>query len=180
MSRIRSATYEEYGFDELEDEDEFVEPEKEYHLDDRGAFAPIGSALFSVLAASAEAYVVGDRCDSPIETILAARLLLELKTHCGGRNLALVPQFHLGRYRYDFAIRKKGEERPIILIECDGREFHRTPDQKANDRDKDALAQLVGAELFRFKGHEIYYHTAACVSQVVEAVLNATEEVRRA
>jgi very-short-patch-repair endonuclease len=179
MRRARSATYEEYGFDELEDEEEFgPEPEKEYHLDDNNTFTPIGFALFTVLGASAEAYVVGDRCDSPIETILAGRLLHELKTHCGGRNLALVPQFHLGRYRYDFAIRRKGEDRPLILIECDGREFHRTPEQKANDRDKDALAQLAGAELFRFKGHEIYYHTAACVSQIVEAVLNATDEGR--
>ena len=75
------------------------------------------------------------------------------------------PQFKHGPYRYDFAIERDGVV--IAVIECDGLEFHSTPEQLERDHAKDLLAKQSGFQVFRFTGREIHSDAAACVEQIM-------------
>ncbi len=92
-----------------------------------------------------------DKCESPIERYLAAALAEPAKKW----GYEVIPQFELGRYRYDFAIKSVRAGKVIAVVECDGREFHSSPDQLANDADKDRLAKAEKLALFRIRGTEI-------------------------
>jgi very-short-patch-repair endonuclease len=82
--------------------------------------------------------------------------------------IVLISQFDLLRFRYDFALRLQGKPRPFLLIECDGKRFHNTPEQIANDRRKDDCAQKHGIHLLRFTGGEIHYHIDDCLAKVIK------------
>jgi very-short-patch-repair endonuclease len=88
-------------------------------------------------------------CESPIEIDLGAALipLLDFETH-------LIPQFVVGRCRFDFAVTRDGC--PLLLIECDGAAFHSSPEQKANDAATDQAADDRGIPLLRLTGKDIY------------------------
>jgi very-short-patch-repair endonuclease len=49
-----------------------------------------------------------------------------------------------------------------VLIECDGKEFHSTPKQIANDRRKEAAAWHAGMGIVRFTGSDIHQDTRNC------------------
>lgn len=91
-------------------------------------------------------------CESPIEIDLGAALVAQ-----AGDQYRIVPQFQLARYRYDFAIMGKGKT-PVVLVECDGAEFHSTPAQLANDLAKDSMAVSHGTRVIRVTGKEIYHN----------------------
>ena len=80
----------------------------------------------------------------------------------------LTPQFVVGRFRYDFAIVVNGK--PAILIECDGREFHESPEAIENDRMKDEKAREVGAVMLRFTGSRIYRDLQSCAEETIAAL----------
>lgn len=102
-------------------------------------------------------------CESPIEADFGASFLT-----VAGPRFDLFPQYKMGRYRYDFAIFKRGADSPVVLIECDGKQFHSTPEQLANDAAKDAAAVAAGAIPLRFTGSEIYRSPEAVVASVLE------------
>lgn len=107
---------------------------------------PAGDAAASI----ARRVELAQTCESPIEIDLAAELelLRDLK-------FKVVPQFRLAGFRYDFALTTNGG-RPLFLVECDGKDFHSTPEQIANDRRKDNSAEAAGLPLLRFTGSEIF------------------------
>jgi very-short-patch-repair endonuclease len=107
-------------------------------------------------------------CESPIEVELGAQFLIALRA-AGDEDWKLVPQYVLGPYRYDFAITRK--KKLAALIECDGKEFHRTKDQLANDRAKDRLAEAKGVRIFRFSGSDIHRDPKSCVRDVLHAII---------
>jgi hypothetical protein len=72
-------------------------------------------------------------------------------------------------YRYDFAITRQGKL--IALIECDGKEFHSTKDQLANDREKDKLGAEMVVRMFRFSGSDIYRDAKGCVRKVLHTII---------
>ena len=84
--------------------------------------------------------------------------------------LSLGHQCPLGRFLYDLYVKREGRPKPLVLIECDGKEFHSTDDQIANDRAKGALAVKSGIPLFRFSGSEIFRELDRCVVQVFKAL----------
>lgn len=88
-------------------------------------------------------------CESPIEIDLGAALI-----DLAGEQFTFEPQFKLARYRYDFVA--KYRDRPICLIECDGADFHSTPEQLVNDAAKDQAALDAGLQIARATGREIY------------------------
>jgi very-short-patch-repair endonuclease len=102
------------------------------------------------------------RCESPIEDHLGAALIVEARGE-----FDVIPQFRLGRYRYDFAITPPGACRPLVLVECDSAAFHATAAQRANDRAKDADAHAVGIRLIRVRGKEIYRNAPALAEFIV-------------
>jgi hypothetical protein len=56
-----------------------------------------------------------------------------------------------------------------LIIECDGHDFHeRTKEQAAKDRARDRAAQLMGFEVFRFTGSELWRDPWGCADQVIE------------
>jgi very-short-patch-repair endonuclease len=63
--------------------------------------------------------------------------------------------------------------KPLVLVECDGKEFHSSVDQQANDKLKDAAASRMGIRLIRFTGSEIHRDIDACVKYAMSVIINA-------
>jgi very-short-patch-repair endonuclease len=60
-------------------------------------------------------------------------------------------------------------------VECDGKEFHSSVEQQANDALKDAAALKAGIRLIRLTGSEINRDADACASLVLRAALSALQ-----
>ena len=74
------------------------------------------------------------QCESPIERRLAVCLV----PYAEQWGFKVIPQFKHDRFRYDFAIAKEGGV--VAVIECDGMEFHSSPEQRTRDVAKDLSA----------------------------------------
>jgi very-short-patch-repair endonuclease len=95
----------------------------------------------------------------------------------GEVTLCIQPQVQLGRYRVDFlvtiqTIRPIGDcfdvTRSQVIIECDGHDFHdRTTEQALRDRSRDRELQLMGFQVFRYAGAEIWRDVFACAEEVL-------------
>lgn len=151
---------------------------------DVGDFKPVtfGGALVKAVERAAASVLASGSADSPIETILGAAVLLcfraagkplllclpaEVEKAKGG--LLFVPQFRWSIYRSDWAIyntRTSG----AMLLECDGKEFHSSADQRAHDLKKDAAAHDRGFLTMRFTGSEIHRDADGCAKKVYGAV----------
>lgn len=131
------------------------------------------------------------RCESPIEEIMLAALLVEL--HDVGSpfllwnwafqdfswpgdpvvptdNVTLFCQATVGEYRADFllGIWSLGRRRAIV-IECDGHDFHeRTKAQARRDRQRDRWMTLNDVVVLRFTGSEIHADPLVCAVQVAD------------
>jgi very-short-patch-repair endonuclease len=125
---------------------------------------------------------VSPDCESPIESMLGAAILEMFEranvrlTLCKAdrlegapAGLLLVPQFRWGYYRSDWAI-VVAKPLSAILIECDGREFHSSPEQKAHDAKKDRAALDRGYLTMRFTGSEIFRDADACALKIYDAI----------
>jgi|GEM_PF-3055585 very-short-patch-repair endonuclease len=139
---------------------------------DRPQWRSVGRASQDATRVSEYTLALKPHCDSPIEVMLGAHLRwIIAKRQAWAEAL---PQYRLQRFRYDFAIKVPGLLlSPIVLIECDGAEFHSTAAQIANDQKKDALAAEIGAAMFRFTGKDIVRDPHGC------ALLAFTEFMRR-
>ena len=100
-------------------------------------------------------------CESPIERLLAIFLV----PHAERWGFKVIVQFKHDRFKYDFAIEKAGKV--VAVIECDGREFHSTPEQIARDVAKDLSAKQAGFSVFRFSGAAIYRDPSKCAEDVI-------------
>lgn len=129
-----------------------------------GGLEPVGLTGFNILDRARVAMGLRPLCESPIEVDLGAHLVLLL---AGGKR-RLAPQYRWRRWRMDFALLQ--DRKPVLFIECDGREFHSTPQQIASDRAKDRAAKEAGIPLLRFTGSEIYNDPGACARLIIERV----------
>jgi hypothetical protein len=130
-------------------------------------FKPLSLCLAQAFETIAIAHTLAPKCESPIEIDFGARITKAFRV-IDDETFLLVPQYVLGPFRYDFAIVGKGLPKPIALIECDGKEFHQTNEQLANDQSKNALAVKESIFLFRFSGSEIFRCPDECVRQVLK------------
>jgi very-short-patch-repair endonuclease len=133
----------------------------------RGGFEPIAVPAAGLLDSSAVAMEIGSLCDSEIEVDLAVALTKALRV-IDDPTLSLRHQFQLGGFLYDLYIKREGRSKPLVMIECDGKEFHSTDEQIANDRAKDALAAKSGIFLHRFSGSQIFRELDRCTQQVLK------------
>jgi very-short-patch-repair endonuclease len=151
-----------------------------------GEFTPLRIALLTAVQSAAESVTMAAVTESPIETFFGARFALRAKPLCaalgwefavgaGDADMVLHPQFSLGRFRYDFAIRTKGRRKPLILVECDGKDFHSNIEQQANDALKDAAASNMGIRLLRFTGAELNRDVDTCVNHALASVISAIQ-----
>lgn len=150
--------------------------------DDHRPMMPLGVAIQRALVIPHMGQAVRPHCESPIEVILGAQLLAHMlaafegRAHLGKQedieaapkdSVCLVPQYRFGRYRYDFAIGCPSAK-VWVFIECDGRDFHITPEQIANDKRKDDIAAKVGIPVLRFTGSDIHKNGSYCASLVIQ------------
>lgn len=147
-----------------------------------GDFIPFGEAVAKAVDCAAERFMMSGVTESPIETIFGANLALALRPVCeelgwnfsiGARSDAdvwLQPQFPHQQFRYDFAVLARWQPQPLILIECDGKEFHSTDRQQANDRLKDNAALKAGVRLVRFSGSEINSDIDRCIRRTLRSM----------
>jgi len=121
----------------------------------------LGNAAAAVVESAAIAMELASLCESPIEIDLAVQLTKALRV-IDDPSLLLRHQFKLGRFRYDLSVERETQIKPLILIECDGKEFHSNDEQVASDCAKDALARKEGILLLRFSGSEIFRNVKGC------------------
>lgn len=112
-----------------------------------------------------------DRCESPIERLLAVALEQQAIDSYWGWE----PQYEVGNYRADFLVwffdpdlddpLPRGE----VLVEADGHDFHeKTKDQARHDKRRDRLIQQQGFHIIRFAGSEIYRDPFACAREAYD------------
>lgn len=65
------------------------------------------------------------------------------------RPIVVVPQFVIARYRLDFLVVGNAN---MIAVECDGREFHDSRQQRQNDADRDDYLTNFGIRTVRYSG----------------------------
>lgn len=147
---------------------------------------PFSRALSLAMDGAAESFTMAGITDSPIEAMFGARLSLHLRKLCGECDLSfgvkdgpadilLAPQYPIGRFRYDFALLVRGQ--PAIVIECDGKQFHSTNAQIANDDLKNQFALDAGITVLRFTGSEIHRDSDRCVRAVISSLSERTRIV---
>lgn len=105
------------------------------------------------------------RTDSPIEAALASAIAETIARE--DREMVLYSQVPIGPYRADFVLEDKAG--PVLVIECDGHEFHeRTKDQAARDRRRDRqILDMAGLITVRFTGREIWQDAEDCADYCV-------------
>jgi very-short-patch-repair endonuclease len=96
-------------------------------------------------------------CESPIERRLYDALQL--------RGYYVKTQVPCGKYRIDLALPTYK-----IAIECDGRAYHSTPQQKAHDRRKNAYLRKHGWRVLRFSGRMIYRDLPKVIARIEKEV----------
>jgi very-short-patch-repair endonuclease len=121
-----------------------------------------------------------DRCESPLEKLLAMAILnqpymeLQPRSHWTGRafagddvlNVYLQHQEHIsGRTcRLDFALITP---RMQLNVEVDGHEFHeRTKEQARRDKSRDRALTAKGWTVLRFTGQEVWEDAVWCAQQI--------------
>lgn len=150
---------------------EYEEPKEEIFPGDL-PIVTVGAVFSARCLPSIElAQKVSAYTESPIETMLAVAILrqwgdVEFRTHDAGpaRGWALIPQYPWGRYRVDLALHKPNGE--LIFIECDGKDFHSSPEQIERDAAREHEMRSAGYRVVRFTGAEINYSPVACVNEL--------------
>lgn len=152
-----------------------LDPERPYEDEafpgDTPLPAPLGAIIKPVVAGIELTMQVARYTESPIETMLAVAILrqwrdVEFRTHDVGpaRGWTLIPQYPWGQFRVDLALRKP--DGFLIFIECDGREFHSSPEQVERDMVREQAMVERGYPVVRFTGAEINYSPVACADQL--------------
>lgn len=96
------------------------------------------------------------KTESPIE-----RVMFRLLTNNGFYPQTQVP---CGKYRIDLVILGK------IALECDGKQWHSSPQQKAHDKRKDAFLRENGYIVLRFTGRDIYRRQKYILKKINESI----------
>lgn len=140
-------------------------------------FKPFSLCLTEAVDYAAIARELGPGCDSLIEVSLGVKIKRALRV-IGDQTLTLRPRYFLGRYIYDLAILRAGRPYPIIIVECDGKDFHSTPEQLQNDARKNKLAASKGIVLLRFTGAAIYRRPDDCLAKILQTMLYKSQLTR--
>lgn len=100
------------------------------------------------------------KCESPIE-----KKMCEVLYQKGYKPYTQIP---CGRYRIDIAIYKKRFFffNQKVAIECDGSEFHSTPEQIAHDMKKNLFLKKKNWNVIRLRGKDIYHDESWCVKVI--------------
>lgn len=121
-------------------------------------------------------------CESPIESILGSCLLMGLQAYEAklclpehisdepANRMLLIPQFPWRRHRVDFAVRVSHAPPIFLFIECDGHDFHHTPEQIKRDKERDQEMSRAGYRVVRFSGSELTHKPWECANRILKEV----------
>ena len=128
-------------------------------------------------------------CKSPIEVIFnfAFDLIIFSQGYMG---MCLFPQYKVtyGRKRYylDFVFLASDIEDIFdienpnfkLAIECDGHNFHeKTKEQVISDNNKDYAVQMLGFDILRFSGSQIYKEPFQCAEKTLKYIFKQMGEI---
>ena len=85
------------------------------------------------------------------------------------RGYKVVTQYPCGPYRIDIALPKYR-----LAIECDGRKYHSTPEQKRHDRRKDRYLRKHGWSVMRVKGKQINGELPKVIARIERKIESMT------
>lgn len=116
------------------------------------------------------------RIESPIERIAFLHLACMSRDLFQPYELVISPQIVIRPYRVDFLIRHWDTD-TIIVVECDGHEFHeKTKKQAADDKKRDRFLTKLGYVLLRYTGSQICNNPDEICEDVYEIIKNAQEK----
>lgn len=118
--------------------------------------------------------------ESPIELILIKEILKRPRFMLGkpsGQGWFVRSQYPIGPYEADFLITACGYKNtqlqiPMprysvdLAIECDGHDYHTSPEQINHDKKRDRYFASHGIKTVRFTGSEIFKNTRDCVEEI--------------
>lgn len=127
-------------------------------------------------------------CESPIEQIMLTALVFMAPKapdwsmpvlHVVGEDedfsrsdVVIAPQFVMARYRMDFLVQSKlGGRRRWLNIECDGYDYHMSPEFQQRDAIRDRYMAGLGIRTLRYSGQWIYKNHLRGVADEIEAEL---------
>lgn len=128
------------------------------------------------------------RCQSPIEIIF--NFTFDLVAYAKGyEGLWLAPQYEVRKeskhYYLDFAFFADSIDGMFnithpefkLAIECDGHEFHeRTKEQVANDNNREYDLKMMGFDVLRFSGSQIYNKPFVCAAKTLKYIIEKIGE----
>lgn len=106
-------------------------------------------------------------CESPIEVKIAK--------HLREWGVKIQPQRPIGKYRADIYIEMDGKK---IVVECDGKEYHSSKEQRERDSVRDSYMRGIGIDVIRFTGAQISRNIEQCVIRVVEELSSIYQSKR--
>lgn len=79
----------------------------------------------------------------------------------------LTPQFKIGPYYVDLC-----HEETKSVCECDGEQYHSSPEQVEHDRRRQEFIEKQGYKVIRFTGKEIYHYPMQCAYKLRALIEN--------
>jgi len=141
-------------------------------------------------------YVSGDkrgfarafsRCDSPIEQAYCLTIFAQLhgargfdgifEQHLLGQlehGVWVFPQQPIGAYRVDFllvGIAPVSAEPRFVVVECDGKAYHSTPEQLASDERRQKAIENTGFTVVRFTGSDLWTDPGFILRKTVASLI---------
>jgi hypothetical protein len=121
-------------------------------------------------------------CESPIEEMMMVALgFMVIRGHEGfpvihdltsgepwpKKHIVIVPQFAFARYRLDFLV-TVGKQ--WLAVECDGADYHTTPEQRTRDRNRDDYLRDLGIPTIRYSGAWLKRNGAKIADEVIAVI----------
>jgi very-short-patch-repair endonuclease len=107
---------------------------------------------------------------SPIEMMMANAFAMLRDVHYWDENWSMHHEWPVLIYKADLVLVAPSF---LIVIECDGHDYHeRTKEQAAHDRKRDRAMTEAGIVVLRFTGSEIWKNPFSCAEQVLALALS--------
>ena len=105
---------------------------------------------------------------APVEMNSFERSIFNRLTKAG---LEVEPQYGVGRYRIDFAVRSRKDRTKFALaVECDGASYHSQPTARERDRLRQAALERRGWKFHRIWSTDWFNDPEGCMNNMLEAL----------